>query len=173
MTTPIYESWPDDVFPVMAGLAHQPLVELPDRGAGILQRCTACGREVWFGGRDLCRLFPAWLTRDVWAWAAAMKCDDCPSPRQQFSTLRDSGAAGFHRGPGDPEDAQRLRRLTAWLPEGGLTLSDVAYLLSGIDPTKVRAGGLDEDVALLFISPYHSEHYRPTKAAGTIRQPPH
>ena len=42
--------------------------------------------------------------RDVWAWAAAMKCDDCPSPRQAFHCIRDSGAQGVNRGPGDPDE---------------------------------------------------------------------
>ena len=165
MTTPIYENWPDEAFPVLSGLAHQPLVCIPERGAGIVQRCTACGREVWFSGRDLCRLFPAWLTRDVWAWAAAMKCDDCPSPRQAFFSKGDPGADGFNRGPNDPVDAHRLRRLSTWLAEGGLRLDDVAYLIQA-DGTKLRRAGFDQDTVLLFASPYSSDHYRPSRPTG-------
>ena len=33
MTSPIHESWPDDVFPVMSGLGHRPLIELPQTGS--------------------------------------------------------------------------------------------------------------------------------------------
>lgn len=89
---------------MMSGLSYLPLVSMPERGNAIVQQCKACGREVLFTGRDLGRLFPAWLTRDVWAWAAAMKCDDCPSPRQAFHCIRDSGAQGVNRGPGDPDE---------------------------------------------------------------------
>ena len=171
MTTPMYEDWPDEAFPFMSGLGHQALVILPDRGSGIVQRCTACGREVWFGGKDLCRLFPAWLTRDVWAWAAAMRCDDCPSPRQSFHALNDLGAHGFHRGPGDPEEAQRIRRLTAWLPEGGLTIDDVAYLIHDVNPVKLRDAKIEEDVIMLFTSPYSASHYHPTRQPARAEIP--
>lgn len=166
MTSPIHESWPDDVFPVMSGLGHRPLIELPQTGAGVLQQCTACGREVWFNGRDLCRLFPVWLTRDVWAWAAAMTCDDCPSPRQRFSARKDLSADQPRSGSNDSVDAQQIRRLAAWLPEGGLRLDDVAYLLRGVDATKIREAGFGEDIVLLFTSPYHSDHYRPTRRSS-------
>ena len=162
MTAPMYENWPDDAFSFMSGLPHQLLVGLPDRGAGIVQCCTACGRQVWFGGRDLCRLFPAWLTRDVWAWAMAMRCDDCPSRRQAFSSRRDPAADGFNRGPQDPSDAQRVRRLATWLPDGGLRLDDVAYLVRA-NGVELRAGGLDQDTILLFCSADSADHYRPTR----------
>ena len=165
MTSRIYEDWPDEAFPFMAGLSHQALIALPDRGNGIVQKCTACGREVWFGGRDLCRLFPAWLTRDVWAWASAMKCDDCPSPRQAFHAVNDLSAQGFHRGTNDPPEAQRIRRLMTWLPEGGLRIDDVAYLLADVDATKLRDAKMEEDVILLFTSPYNASHYHPTRYA--------
>lgn len=165
MTTSFHESIPDDAFPMMSGLAHQPLVCIPERGSAIVQQCKACGREVLFSGRDLCRLFPAWLTRDVWAWAAAMKCDDCPSPRQAFHCISDSAAHGFSRGPGDPAGAQNLRRLMTWLPEGGLRIDDVAYLIRGADPVKMRDAGFEESVIMLFTSPYCSTHYQPTRVS--------
>lgn len=164
MTTSFLESIPDDAFPMMSGLAHQPLVSIPERGNAIVQQCHGCRREVLFSGRDLCRLFPAWLTRDVWAWAAAMKCDECPSPRQAFHSTGDTGSHGFHGGPGDPAEAQYVRRLIAWLPDGGLRIDDVAYLIRGVDPTKLRDAGFEEDVVMLFTSPYCSAHYRPTRA---------
>lgn len=162
MSFEISENWPDTAFPMLTGLGHQPLVRMPESGNGIVQQCKACGREVLFTGRDLCRLFPTWLTRDVWAWAAAMKCDDCPSPRQAFHCIRDNDSQGFHRGPRDPVEAQALRRLMEWLPLGGLRLDDVAYLIRA-DPIKIREAGFEEDVVMLFTSPYSSTHYHPTR----------
>lgn len=169
MTTPFHEGIPDAAFPMMSGLAHQPLVSIPERGNAIVHQCRGCGREVLFSGRDICRLFPAWLTRDVWAWAAAMKCDDCASPRQAFHCISDTASQGFNGGPGDPTEAQYIRRLMAWLPDGGLRIDDVAYLVCSVDPTKLRDAGFAEDVVMLFTSPYCSTHYRPTKLPSQPR----
>lgn len=163
MTFQICDDWPDAAFPALFGLSHQPLVSMPERGNAVIQQCKACRREVLFSGRDLCRLFPAWLTRDVWAWAAVMRCDDCPSPRQSFRCVRDPGADGFNRGHADPIEAQRIRRLMEWLPLGGLQIDDVAYLIQDIDPTALRRAGFDEDTVMLFTSPYDSSHYRPSR----------
>ncbi len=169
MTTPFHEGIPDAAFPMLSGLAHQPLVSIPERGNAIVHQCRGCAREVLFSGRDICRLFPAWLTRDVWAWAAAMKCDGCASPRQAFHCINDPAAHGFHGGPGDSAGAQYVRRLMAWLPDGGLRIDDVAYLVSGVDPTKLRDAGFEEDVVMLFTSPSCSRHYRPTRASLPAR----
>ena len=160
---PFYDHLPDDAFPCLVGIGHIALIGLPDRGNGLIRHCTACGHETWFGGEDLCRLFPAWLTRDVYAWAAAMPCDACPSPRQVFHCRADKAAQGFGRGPGDPTEGHRLRRLAAWLPAGGLRIDDVAYLLEAIDARKVREAGFDVETSKLFTSAETSAHYRPTR----------
>jgi len=158
---------PDSDYPALHGMGHKPLVELPDRGAGIRQRCERCGREVWFGGRDICRLFPDWLTRDVWLWALAMKCDDCPSPRQSFAAYKDDEAGGFSRGAGDPSEAQRIRRLMAWLPEGGRRIDDVAYLIHDVDARELLKTGFDKDVVALFFGHTASaSHFHPTRHPG-------
>lgn len=149
---------------MLFGFSHAPLVQLPERGAGILQTCTTCERQVWFGGLDLCRLFPAWLVRDVWLWALAMKCDDCPSPRQTFAARNDPSAGAFSLGSHDPVEAQRIRRLMAWLPEGGQRIDDVAYLIRDVDPRQLRAAGFDPDVVALFTShAYGADHFHPSR----------
>lgn len=162
---------PDSAFPMLFGLSHAPLVHLPERGAGVLQTCRACGREVWFGGRDLCRLFPDWLTKDIWLWALAMKCDDCPSPRQTFSARKDDAAGAFRSGPNDPPEAQRIRRLMAWLPEGGQRIDDVAYLIRDADARALRETGFPDDVVALFAGGAHgADHFHPTRqpARGVV-----
>lgn len=161
------EESPDSAFPMLFGLSHAPLVQLPARGAGIMQRCKACGREVWFGGRDLRRLFPNWLTKDVWLWARAMKCDDCPSVRQTFAARKDEAAGEFSKGPSDPSDAQYVRRLMAWLPEGNRRIDDVAYLISDVDARSLRQAGFPDDVVALFAGgTYGSDHFQPTRQTG-------
>jgi hypothetical protein len=160
MTT-LYEHWPDSAFPLFFGLPHAPLLSKPEVGSAIIQHCTACQRRVKFSGRDLCRLFPKWLTRDIWIWASMLKCDECPSPRQLFSAIRDSEADGFSHGYGDPDDAQRIRRLMEWLPLGGLKIDDVAYLVRA-DAIALREAGFDEDIVALFSSSHRSDHFHPT-----------
>lgn len=171
MTDASPEPSPDSAFPMLHGLSHQPLVQLPERGAGILHKCKACEREVWFGGRDLCRLFPQWLTRDVWLWSLAMKCDGCPSPRQTFSARKDDAAGAFSLGANDPTEAQRIRRLMAWLPEGGLRIDDVAYLVRDVDARQLRQAGFPDDVVTLFAGGvYGADHFHPTRhpARGVV-----
>lgn len=167
MTDAPLETAPDSAFPMLFGLSHAPLVQLPERGAGIQQRCEACGREVWFSGRNLCRLFPNWLTKDIWLWARAMKCDDCPSPRQTFSARKDDAAGSFSKGPNDPADAQYVRRLMAWLPEGGRRIDDVAYLVRDVDARSLRQAGFPDDVVALFAGgTFGSDHFHPTRQIG-------
>ncbi|MBJ7509718.1 hypothetical protein [Brevundimonas sp.] len=171
MTGNLYDQAPDSAYPMLHGMSHRPLVELPDRATGIRQRCEGCGREVWFGGRDICRLFPDWLTRDIWLWAMAMKCDDCPSPRQSFAVYKDAAAGGFSLGASDPWEAQRIRRLMAWLPEGGRRIDDVAYLIRDVDPRKLRETGFSQDVVDLFFGHINTaSHFHPTRqpARGVI-----
>jgi len=50
-----------------------------------------------------------------------------------------------------------------WLPEGGFRIDDVAYLIKGVNATKLRDAGFEEDVIMLFTSPYSSRHYNPTR----------
>lgn len=171
MTEGKREEAPDSAYPMLFGLSHAPLVQLPERGAGVLQKCDACKREVWFGGKDLCRLFPEWLTRDIWLWSLAMKCDDCPSPRQTFSARKDEAAGSFSLGSNDPAEAQRIRRLMAWLPEGGRRIDDVAYLIRDADAQALRAAGFPDDVVALFAGGVHgAEHFHPTRhsARGVV-----
>lgn len=163
MTGDHLQAAPDSAFPMLFGLSHRPLVQLPERGAGILQTCTTCEHEIWFGGRDLCRLFPNWLTKDVWLWAKAMKCENCPSVRQTFAAKKDGAAQGFSKGPGDPTDAQYVRRLMTWLPEGGRQIDDVAYLVRDVDAPTLREAGFPDDIVALFAGgTCSSDHFYPT-----------
>lgn len=138
----------DDHFPM--GLHHFPLIEAPDRGAQIRVTCCVCRKQGRFTGLDLIRRFPDWLTRDACEWACSLRCDSCGAKRLSLAMADDPGAHGFRASTRDTPEVIRLRRLLAWLPEGGLRLDDVAYLLRDVNHVHLMEAGMADEVVDLF-----------------------
>lgn len=150
---------PDEAFPL--GLLHRPLVEAPERGSLFEILCCVCRRRGRITGLEICRRFPAWLTRDMVEWGRALICEACGSKRLLFTMLKDPAADGFLAAAHLPEVA-RIKRLLAWLPEGEMSLDDVAYLLRDMNPVKLREAGFPEEVWQFWQYGYdHSTLYRP------------
>lgn len=139
---------PDERFPI--GLHHFPLIEAPDRGMQIRVTCCVCGKKGFFSGLDLIRRFPDWLNRDACEWALSLRCDSCGGRRLSLTTANDPAANAFRDSPRDTSDVMRIRRLLAWLPEGGLRLDDVAYLLRDVNHVHLRDAGMPDEVVSLF-----------------------
>lgn len=159
-------SIPDDSFPI--GLHHFPLVALPDRGNMVVVTCCSCRRRARFTGHDIVCAFPEWLTRDACEWARALRCDGCASKRLNFGVYADASAQGFREGTRDQSDVLRVRRLLAWLPDAGLRLDDVAYILRDIDPVHLREAGMPREVIRLFhAGDAHCGGYTPTARPWT------
>lgn len=151
---------PDDHFPI--GLHHFPLIEVPDRGSQLVVTCCACRKAGRFTGLDLIRRFPDWLTRDACEWACSLRCDDCGAKRLSIAVANDPGAHGFRESTRDTSDVIRIRRLLAWLPEGGLRLDDVAYLLRDINHVHLRGAGMSDQVIMFFrYGAHHCAGYEP------------
>lgn len=150
----------DDDFPI--GLHHFPLIEVPDRGTQIQVTCCVCRKQGRFTGLDLIRRFPEWLIRDACEWACSLRCDSCGAKRLSLGMANDPGAHGFHKSTSDTSEVIRLRRLIAWLPEGGLRLDDVAYLLRDVDHVHLREAGMPDEVVDLFrYGGHHCGNYWP------------
>lgn len=150
---------PDDAFPL--GLVHAPLVQAPERGALFDVVCCVCRRRGRITGLDICRRFPGWLTRDMVDWGRALTCEGCGSKRLSFTMIKDPAAGGFMAAAHLPKIA-RIERLLAWLPEGGMSLDDVAYLVRDMDAAKLRGAGLPEEVWQFWANGRtHSRLYRP------------
>ncbi len=161
-------STPDDHFPI--GLHHFPLIEVPDRGSQLRVLCCVCRREGRFTGLDLIRQFPDWLTRDACEWACALCCDSCGSRRLSVSMANDPNAHGFRSSHRDTSDVLRMRRLIAWLPEGGLRLDDVAYLLRDVDHVRLKEAGMPQEVVRLFsYGGHHCADYWPRSRLAAKR----
>lgn len=139
---------PDERFPI--GLHHFPLIEAPDRGTQIRVTCCVCRKQGRFSGLDLIRRFPEWLNRDACEWACSLRCDSCGAKRLSLDVADDPGAHGFRESTRDTAEVIRIRRLLAWLPEGGLRLDDVAYLLRDVNHVHLREAGMPDEVVSLF-----------------------
>jgi hypothetical protein len=151
---------PDDRFPI--GLRHFPLIEVPDRGTQVVVTCCVCRKKGCFTGLDLIRQFPGWLTHDACEWACSLRCDSCGERRLKLCLMDHPAAQGFRAGAQDTSDVIRIRRLLAWLPEGGLRLDDVAYLLRDINHVNLKSAGLPQDVIQFFsYGAHHCEGYLP------------
>lgn len=159
---------PDDRFPI--GLHHFPLIEVPDRGAQVVVTCCVCRKKGCFTGLDLIRQFPGWLTHDACEWACSLRCDSCGERRLHLCVMDHPGAHGFRTGAQDTSDVIRIRRLLAWLPEGGLRLDDVAYLLRDINHVNLKSAGLPQDVIQFFsYGSRHCEGYLPkSRRPGSV-----
>ncbi len=158
----------DDDFPI--GLRHFPLIEAPDRGNLLRVLCCACRARRQISGLELIRDFPDWLTRDACEWACTLRCEACGSQRLALSIADDPSAQGFREGPGDTSEVVRIRRLLAWLPEGGLRLDDVAYLLRDVNHVCLSAAGMPKEVISLFsYGGHHCADYWPRSRLAAKR----
>lgn len=63
-----------------------------------------------------------------------------------------------------------MRRLLAWLPEGGLRLDDVAYLLRDVNHVHLSAAGMPKEVVSLFsYGGHHCADYWPRSRLAAKR----